>query len=190
MVPQSILLQKITHVSGTHAGHGTDNILSIRRREGREYSYVPIPEVGYLRNTFTAYDLQKILKIIKPERGFIVHSTTIQEVIAVHAKSRKQFKTDKLRWRVSGGARRSLGWVPFKSGAAKWKSGQVYFAGHSFKVWDSYGLSNFEFRSGSFSQDARGRWYFNSVVSVPVEKTTRATARAVGERFRELDVPF
>ena len=128
------------------------------------YSYIPVPEVGWLRNNFSAFDLQKDLKSIKAERGFILHSTTIQEVIAVHYKSRRQFKTDKLRWRVSGGTRRSLGWIPFKSGAAQWKNGQVYFAGHFFKVWDSYGLSQFEFRSGSFSQDSRGRWYFNIVV--------------------------
>lgn len=128
------------------------------------YSYIPVPEVGWLKNHFSAFDLQKDLKSIKAERGFILHSTTIQEVIAVHYKSRRQFKTDKLRWRVSGGTRRSLGWIPFKSGAAQWKNGQVYFAGHFFKVWDSYGLSQFEFRSGSFSQDSRGRWYFNIVV--------------------------
>jgi IS605 OrfB family transposase len=138
------------------------------------YSYVPIPEVGWIRNTFSAFDLQKQLKGIKVERGFILHSTTVQEVIAVHHKARRQFKTDQLRWRVSGGSRRSLGWIPFKAGAAQWKSGQVYFAGHYFNVWDSYGLSQFEFRSGSFSQDARGRWYFNIVVEA-AQKTSSAT---------------
>ncbi|ADE13927.1 transposase IS605 OrfB [Nitrosococcus halophilus Nc 4] len=134
-------------------------------------SYVPVPGVGYIRNSFTAYELQKQLKSIKLERGFIIHSTTVQEVIAAHHKSRRQFKTDKLRWRVSGGPRRSLGWIPFKKGAAKWKKGQVYFASHSFKVWDSYGLSQQAFRSGSFSQDARGRWYFNIVVEVALEQS-------------------
>ncbi|MDY0414374.1 MAG: transposase [Pseudomonas sp.] len=34
---------------------------------------------------------------------------------------------------------------------------------------DSYGLSQHRFRSGSFSEDARGRWYFNIVVDVEVE---------------------
>ena len=131
------------------------------------YSYIPVPEVGWLKNNFSAFDLQKDLKTIKAERSFILHSTTIQEVIAVQYKARRQFKTDKLRWRVSGGSRRSLGWIPFKAGAAKWRNGQVYFAGYYFKVWDSYGLSKFEFRAGSFSQDARGRWYFNVVVQVP-----------------------
>lgn len=140
------------------------------------YSYVPVPEVGWLRIHFSAFDLQKDLKGIKAERGFILHSTTVQEVIAAHHKARRQFKTDQLRWRVSGGARRSLGWIPFKSGAAKWKSGQIYFAGHYFKVWDSYGLSQFAFRSGSFSQDARGRWYFNIVVEV-----AQTTSSAIGQ---------
>ncbi|WP_445006070.1 hypothetical protein [Halomonas mongoliensis] len=39
----------------------------------------------------------------------------IQEVIAVHAKTRSQFKRNKLRWRVSRGSRRNLGRIPFKS---------------------------------------------------------------------------
>lgn len=136
------------------------------------YAYVPVPEVGWIRNTFSAFDLQKQLKGIKSERGFIIHSTITQEVIAVHHKARRQFKTDKLRWRISSGSKRSLGWIPFKAGAAKWKTGQIYFAGHYFKVWDRYGLAQYEFRSGSFSQDARGRWYFNVVVEVPCIKTT------------------
>ena len=141
-----------------------------------EYSYVPIPGVGYIRNNFTAFDLHKFQKGIRKERGFIIHSTTVQEVTEAHAKARRQFKKDKLRWRVSGGSRRSLGWVPFKKGAAKWKHGCIYFAGHYFKVWDSYGLSQYEFRSGSFSQDARGRWYFNVVVQVPVEQSQATQA--------------
>jgi IS605 OrfB family transposase len=134
-----------------------------------ELSCVPIPEQGYIQQNWSAYDLQKLLKGIRAERGFIIHSSTVQEVIATHHKIRKQFKTDTLRWRVSGGPRRSLGWIPFKSSAAKWKNGQVYFAGRFFKVWDSYGLSAFKFRSGSFSQDARGRWYFNIAVETPVK---------------------
>lgn len=137
-----------------------------------DFSSMPVPEVGWIHNTFTAYDLQKSLKSLKRERGFILHSTTTQEVIATHHKARQQFKRDKLRWRVSGGARRSLGWIPFKKGAVKWKCGQVYFAGHHFKVWDSYGLSQYEFRSGSFTQDTRGRWYFNVAVEMPVQPST------------------
>jgi len=137
-----------------------------------EFSWVPVPEVGYMNMQTSGFDLMKELKGIRKERNMIIGAGTAQEVIAVHAKTRKQFKKDKLKWRVSGGSRRSLGWVPFKSGAARWKNGQIYFAGHYFKVWDSYGLSRYDFRSGSFSQDARGRWYFNIVVHVEVEERT------------------
>ena len=133
-----------------------------------DFSYVPVPGVGWVSNRFSAFDLAKHQAKLRKERGFTIHSQTVQEVTEAHAKARKQFNTDKLRWRVSGGSRRSLGWVPFKSGAAVWKNGQVYHNKHHFKVWDSYGLSSYKFRSGSFSEDSRGRWYFNVVVEVPV----------------------
>ena len=129
-----------------------------------EYSYVPVPGVGWIRNNFTAFDLAKSQAAFKKSCGFTIHSQTVQEVTEFHAKARKQFKKNKLRWRVSGGSRRSLGWIPFKSGAAVWKDGQVRYNKHYFKVWDSYGLSQYTFRSGSFTEDSRGRWYFNVVV--------------------------
>jgi len=136
-----------------------------------DFSWVPVPEVGYMNMQTSGFDIMKELKGIRKERDMIIGAGTVQEIIAVHAKTRKQFKRDKLRWRCSGGVRRSLGWVPFKSGAATWISGQIRFCGIYFKCWDSYGLSKYDFRSGSFSQDSRGRWYFNIVVHV--EETVR-----------------
>lgn len=134
-----------------------------------EYSYIPIPGLGWVSNRISAYDLSKEQARYSKGRGFSIHSQTIQEVTEAHAKARKQFKKDKLRWRVSSGSKRSLGWVPFKKGSAKWVNGQVRYNGKFFKVWDSYGLSKYEFRSGSFSEDSRGRWYFNVVVEIKVE---------------------
>lgn len=156
-----------------------NQIWNAANEETANWCYIPIPEVGFIRNNISAFDLQKQLKGIRKERGFIIHSTTAQEVIASHAKARKQFKKDKLQWRSSGGSRRSLGWVPFKSGAAKWISGQVRFAGQYFNVWDSYGLSDYTFRSGSFSEDARGRWYFNIVVEIQPGVSTGKSAVAI-----------
>lgn len=141
-----------------------------------EYGYIPIPGLGWVNNRISAYDLSKDQAQNSKARGFALHSQTIQEVTETHAKARKQFKKNKLRWRVSGGARKSLGWVPFKKGSAKWINGQVRFNGHFFKVWDSYGLSKFEFRSGSFSEDARGRWYFNVVVEVECQPSKGSTS--------------
>ncbi|WP_260466472.1 hypothetical protein [Pseudomonas luteola] len=64
-----------------------------------------------------------------------------------------------------------MGWVPVNTGAASWKNGQVYHNGHYFKVWDSYGLAGYKFRSASFNEDARGRWYFNVVVDARVQSS-------------------
>lgn len=143
-----------------------------------EYSYIPIPGLGWVSNRISAYDLSKEQARYSKERALSIHSQTIQEVTEAHAKARRQFKKDKLRWRVSSGSRRSLGWVPFKKGAAKWINGQVRYNGTFFNVWDSYGLSKFEFRAGSFSEDARGRWYFNVVVEV--EKSPSKGTASIG----------
>src|SRR5450759_667045 len=131
-----------------------------------EYSWVPIPGVGYMNCNTSEYDLQKELKSIREERGLSIGAATVQSVIAQHAKSRRQFKRNKLQWRRSSGAKRALGWIPFKSAGVKLVNGQIRFCGEFFGVWDSYGLSQYELGTGSFSEDARGRWYFNTTVKV------------------------
>lgn len=115
----------------------------------------------------SAYDLDRYTQGAGKLLG--LHSQTLQEVSREYATRRLQFRKQRLNWRKSGGVRRSLGWIPFKSGAATWKHGQVYHNGQHFQVWDSYGLSDYQFRSGSFSEDARGRWYFNVVVEVDAQ---------------------
>ena len=62
--------------------------------------------------------------------------------------------------------KKALGWIPFKTAGVKWVNGQVRFCGHYFKVWDSYGLSQYELGTECFSEDSRGRWYFNTTVEV------------------------
>ena len=142
--------------------------------------HVPVPGVGWIQGEWlSAFSIQKATAGLNKTHGWLIGSATIQEVIAVHAKARNQFKTSKLRWRVSTGARRSLGWIPFKARAARFEGGKVRFAGQSFGVWDSYGLEAFKFRAGSFAQDARGRWYFNVQVEVPLRTVPQGTS-AIG----------
>jgi IS605 OrfB family transposase len=140
-----------------------------------EYGYIPVPGVGWFSSRISAFDLAKEQAKTAKSRGFDLHSQTIQETTEHHAKARKQFKKNKLRWRCSSGSNRALGWVPFKAGNVKWKNGTAYFNGHYFKVWDSYGLSNYTFKSGSFSEDSRGRWYLNIVVEVDAIEPTTTT---------------
>ena len=128
----------------------------------------------------SAYDLQKLTAGYSKCDGVTVGSGTVQLVCVEYATRRKQFKKTRLNWRVSNpkSPKYSLGWIPFKGGHAKYKSGQIQFGGHKFSLWDSYGLSRFELRAGSFSEDSRGRWYFN--VAVEVEVLPGQGASAVG----------
>jgi IS605 OrfB family transposase len=141
-----------------------------------DYSWVPIPGVGYMNCNTSGYDLQKELKSIRDERVLTIGAATVQSVIAQHAKSRRQFKKNKLQWRASSGSKRALGWIPFKAAGVKLVNGQIQFCGKFFGVWDSYDLSKYELGTGSFSQDARGRWYFNTTVKVEAKPSEGRTA--------------
>ncbi len=128
----------------------------------------------------SAYDLQKLTAGYTKCDGVLIGSGTIDKVCAEFAHKRRKARALRLRWRVSNKAspRYSLGWVPLKAADIRYRGGQVHYAGHAFSLWDSYGLGDFKLRAGSFSQDARGRWYFNA--SVEVEQTTSAGTSAVG----------
>ena len=128
----------------------------------------------------SGYDLQKLTAGFSKCDDVKVGSGTVQLVCAEYATRRRQFKKARLNWRVSNpkSSKYSLGWVPFKGGHAKYKAGQVEFVGQKFSLWDSYGLSQYELRAGSFSQDSRGRWYLN--VAVEVQCKASAGICAVG----------
>lgn len=125
--------------------------------------------IRYNGNFLSAFDIHPFTKGAGKELG--LHSQTLQCVASEYVTRRKQFKKIRLNWRKSFGVRRSLGWIPFNTGAAKLKNGQIFHNGHHFGIWDSYGLSKFKFRAGNFSEDSRGRWYFNVVVKVEAEQS-------------------
>lgn len=120
------------------------------------------------RRFISAFDLHPYTKGAG-DAGLYLHSQTIQAVAEEFVAKRKQFKKVKLAWRVSNpkSARRSLGWIPFKSSAIRYRQGQVILFGQPISLWDSYGLSRYELGSGSISEDARGRWYLNVTVTSP-----------------------
>ncbi|WP_210392528.1 RNA-guided endonuclease InsQ/TnpB family protein [Variovorax sp. PAMC 28711] len=116
------------------------------------------------------YDLQKLTSGFSKCDGVHVGSGTVDIVCAEYATRRRKFKKRRLNWRVSNrkSPKYSLGWVPFRGAQVKYKAGQIQFGGVMFNLWDSYGLGNYELRAGSFSEDSRGRWYFNVAVEVDV----------------------
>ena len=115
----------------------------------------------------SAYELDALTAGATKE-GLQLHSQTVQAISAEYATRRRQFKKRQLRWRVSNRARAnySLGWVPFKKSAIRYRNGQVHLAGVALSLWDSYGLSHYELGAGNLSEDARGCWYLNVTVKV------------------------
>jgi putative transposase len=127
------------------------------------------------RRFLSGFDFWPFLKgATRGECALNLPVQAVQEIAEQYARSRRQHRKVKLAWRKSFGARRSLGWIPFKVRTIRYNAGQVYFAGRWLSLWDSFGLKDFELRAGNFSEDARGRWYLN--VCVP------AAQRAAGER--------
>ena len=126
----------------------------------------------------SAYDLDK-LTAGATECFERIGSETIQRVNAEFATRRRQFKKGKLRWRVSRGSRRSLGWVPFKATQLKRKGKSLRLSGKAFRVFERDRLEGMQWKSGCFAQDAVGDWWLCVAVDVPV---ARAEARdgAVG----------
>jgi putative transposase len=127
------------------------------------------------RRFCTGYDLDKLTCGASKE-GLSLHSQTVQAISAEYCTRRKQFKKAKLRWRVSHGSRRSLGWIPVKASALSYRAGQVHYQGKAISLWDSYGLADYQLRSGSFSEDSRGRWYLNVTVDVKQPAKTDGTS--------------
>jgi IS605 OrfB family transposase len=127
----------------------------------------------------SAYDLHKLLAGASKEFQCLP-AMSIEKIASEYVTRRRQFKAAKLRWRASFGGRRSLGWVPFRDTQCRFKDGAVVFAGRRFRVFDSYGLDGYEFRSGSFSQNALGEWFFNVAVREPEPAAQEPPAKAVG----------
>ena len=93
-------------------------------------------------------------------------SQVIQEIIDEFIIKRRAHRKPRLRWRVSRGVKRSLGWVPFTSqDIGIVGRGVAELRGQRFRFWQHRDIEG-EIKSGNFSQDARGRWYINIVVEV------------------------
>jgi putative transposase len=103
----------------------------------------------------------------------------MQRVNAEFATRRKQFERAKLRWRVNKGAKRSLGWVPFKAAQLKRKGKSLRFSGKAFRVFERELLEGATWKSGCFAQDAVGGWWLCLAVAREVSQSV-ALKEAVG----------
>jgi putative transposase len=108
-----------------------------------------------------------------------IGAATIQSICVHYAQKRQAAHRVKLRWRVSRGARRSLGWVPFKAASLRRKGVCLRFAGKSFRVFERERLDGVTWQAGCFAQDAVGDWWLCVPVKLMAEQTI-APLEAVG----------
>ena len=103
----------------------------------------------------TAYDLHKLTA--GTSKDLRLSADTIQQVCTEYVTRRRQCKQVKLRWRSQ---KRSLGWIPFKAAYIRLQGETVTYCGQRFRLWLSRPVEGV-MKTGSFTQDARGRWYVN-----------------------------
>jgi len=110
-----------------------------------------------LRRWPSAFDL---IQLTRASRELGLHSDSIAGVCFAFARARDAAK-HRPRWRKSLGARRSLGWIPFNAPRAIRMDGNaVIFQKHRYRLWLHRPIGG-RILCGSFSEDARGRWYLN-----------------------------
>jgi putative transposase len=109
----------------------------------------------------SAYALHKLTA--GTSKGLRLSADTIQQVCTEYVIRRRQCKQIKLKWRSK---KRSLGWIPFKAAYIKLMGDTVMYCGHRFRLWLSRPVEGV-LKTGSFTQDARGRWYVNFQCEVP-----------------------
>ena len=135
----------------------------------------PIPGFGWYVPKLNRVNCREPAERVVKERSLSLHSQTVQMISNEHrlrrdkALHRKEKPKSKLRWRVSSGSKRSLGWIPFCGQAVKFVDGKVRFNKNFFDLWDSFGLDKYELRDGSFAEDSQGKWYFNVSVEIPID---------------------
>jgi IS605 OrfB family transposase len=103
-----------------------------------------------------------------------LHSQTINAVCLQYAQSRSQHKRPWLRWR----SHKNTGWIPLRGRHIKPNGNDFVWSGKTFRVFKSRELPvGAKIRDGSsFSQDSRGRWYLNLVVTFEAEaQQTKST---------------
>lgn len=106
-----------------------------------------------------------------------IHCHTIHQVLIHYASKRKIAKKQKLNWRVSGGSRRSLGWIPVKRTSLRKNGNRLSFCGKAFRVFEGERISSWH--SGCFAQDACGDWWLCLPVDMKAE-ASEPTHDAVG----------
>ena len=97
-----------------------------------------------------------------------IGADSIQRICCEYALKRRAAQRFRLRWRASKGAKRALGWVPFKAANLKRKGVSLRFAGKHFRVFERDRLDGVKWRDGCFAQDSVRDWWLCLPVMVNI----------------------
>jgi putative transposase len=114
---------------------------------------------GQRRRALTAFDINKLLSGASKRVG--LYAQSIQHISESYISNRETAGKSYLSWRS---AKRSLGWIPFKSQDFKFSNldSYVIFQKKIFRIYKDRPLpADAKITNGSFNQDSRGRWYVN-----------------------------
>ena len=116
------------------------------------------------------FDLQKLTKGTSKELG--IHAQTVGAVCEQYAKSRDKARHS-LRFRASGGARRSLGWIPFQGQSRQLADNTITYLGKTFRWFGNKRRPLLDTaKVGAFVEDARGKWWVCFHVEVADDRLT------------------
>lgn len=106
-----------------------------------------------------------------------IHAGTVQSVSHRFSCARDHLRHAP-RFRVSGGARRSLGWVPFQPTNRQIYGNSIIYLGKKYRFWEAGRPLPETAKGGCFAEDARGRWYV--CFELEVDDHTKAPHRELG----------
>ena len=114
------------------------------------------------RRYTTKNDLHRLTRGASKELD--INSQTIQSVV-YECLLRTQKVKKHVRFR-SG--RKNLGWIPFNGQTVKYCGAYITYNSLKVRLWEHRKLlPGAEIKTGSFAEDARGRWYLNLTCEVP-----------------------
>ncbi len=109
----------------------------------------------------------------------LLHSQTIQAISKEYVKARGQSNQAKLRWRSA--KKKTLGWIPFKASGVKLEEDTIKYRGRVYRFWKSRDFpEGGRVVTGSFNQDAEGRWYVNLQFQMKIEEPEPEGERRLG----------
>ena len=133
----------------------TNNIIKRSWKESRKYT--------------TKKDINPLVK--GSSKLLNINSQTVQAT-AYECLLRTKKAKKHLRFRTG---KKNLGWIPFNGQTVKFHGSYIDYNGFRFRLWEHRKLPKAAvLKTGSFSEDARGRWYVNLTFEAPDENTEKS----------------